>query len=145
MWDERVESSPGRVDAGGVVGANVSVLDGQLGGRVSEHANADGDGCVVVGRGSSIDADAEIRGPVHIGTDTTVGPNAVVGPYTSIGNGCRVSNARVESCVLMDGVELTADVGIERSVIGPEAEIKRVVNDGLGRCVVGRGASLHLG
>jgi len=131
----------------GVVEANVSVLDGQLGGRVSEHANADadGDGGVVVGRGSSIDADAEIRGPVHIGTDTTVGPNAVVGPYTSIGNGCRVSNARVESCVLMDGVELTADVGIERSVIGPEAEIKRIVNDGLGRCVVGRGASLHLG
>jgi hypothetical protein len=44
----------------------------------------------------------------------------------------------------MNDVEITTDLKIERSLIGPETEIKSMTERGSGQFVLGRGTSLYI-
>lgn len=119
-----------------VIEANRLLLDGRGPGREP------GDG-IEIGDGSSIEEGAEIREPVVIGDDTTVEAGAEVGPYTSIGDNCRVSGASIGSSVVMNNVEITADIRMERSLIGPGTDIRKKGEDGSNQYVIGRGTTVY--
>lgn len=104
-----------------VITANRAVFDGALSGTGLDHAMDDT--AVVVGSGSRIHDEATVKGPVYIGSDTKIGADAVVGPYVSIGDRCHISSATIESSVVMDGVEISAGIHMNHSLIGQESEI----------------------
>ncbi len=81
------------------------------------------EGRVVVEEGSAI-VNSTVRGPAYIGSGSLV-EDSYVGPYTSIGEGCRLLRVEVENSVLMDRVALE-DVPwrIVDSIIGAESTIK---------------------
>lgn len=60
--------------------------------------------------------------PVFVAEDVAL-TNSTIGPYVSIGKGCRVSNATIRDSILADGVSVEWSV-IEDSLIGNNASIK---------------------
>jgi glucose-1-phosphate thymidylyltransferase len=88
---------------------------------------------------------SRLVGPLIVGSDTVI-TGSYVGPYTSIGAGCVLQGAALESSIVMDGSVLT-DVGhIKDSVIGREARVSRTVarTDGH-RLIVGDHGQLCIG
>ena len=57
--------------------------------------------------------------PVVIGKDCHIEPNARIGPFAVLGNGCRVkNNSVVENSVLWDGVKIGSHCTIRQSILG---------------------------
>ena len=80
-------------------------------------------GRVYVEEGSYIE-NSTVRGPVVIGRDTIL-RNAFVGPYTSIGNDCRVEDTSLEFCVILDGSQIIGIERLEESLVGKKSVITK--------------------
>jgi glucose-1-phosphate thymidylyltransferase len=84
---------------------------------------------VVVGRVSigpgSILKNCTVRGPAVIGSDCVL-EDSYVGPFTSIGDGARVSHAEIEHSILRENCRILEFHGrIEDSLIGISVELTR--------------------
>jgi glucose-1-phosphate thymidylyltransferase len=76
-------------------------------------------GLVSVGKGTKIYSGCYIVGPVVIGENCEIGPNACIFPSTSIGNNTVVHPfSEIRSSVIMDDVHIASNAHISRSVIG---------------------------
>jgi len=99
---------------------------------------------VYIGKDCSI-SNSEIRGPVSILDNVTI-TDAYIGPYTSVGSGCVIQEAKVENCVLMDEVTIShVNQQIDNSLIGSGSEITG--NGGKRTCYeffIGEKASIKL-
>ncbi len=84
-------------------------------------------GRVHVGKGSVLH-NCIVRGPAVIGEDCVL-ENSYVGPFTSIGDGARVSHAEIEHCILREKCQIIDFHGrIEDSLIGVNVELTRSNN-----------------
>lgn len=91
-------------------------------GKVEEDAVIEGR--VYIDEGAVVRSGSVIRGPAYIGKNTIIDKNVYVGPYTSIGDNCRLSNVEIEDSVVMDNVVLeNIKERIEDSLIGSNARI----------------------
>lgn len=80
-------------------------------------------GRVVLEKGSQV-IRSEVRGPAVIGAGTVI-ENSFVGPYTSIGQDCTVTNSALEHSVVLDGVRLEGIERMEDSILGRNAIVRR--------------------
>lgn len=115
-----------------VLECNRHLLDG-LSRRVDGHVDA---GSVLVGQvvvefGARI-LRSRVEGPVIIGAGTVV-EGSHVGPYTSIGRDCLVTDSRLESSIALDEASVTGVHGLRYSLIGRAASVG----------TTGRGADHH--
>jgi glucose-1-phosphate thymidylyltransferase len=84
-------------------------------------------GRVHIGKGSIL-KNCVVRGPAMIGEDCLL-ENSYVGPFTSIGDGARVSHAEIEHCILREKCQIIDFHGrIEDSLIGVNVELTRSNN-----------------
>jgi glucose-1-phosphate thymidylyltransferase len=91
-------------------------------GEVDSHSDIAGK--VILEKGAKVIRSA-IRGPVIIGENTIV-ENSYIGPFTSIYYGCHIKNSEVEYSIILEKCRIIdADVRIEQSLLGREAEILR--------------------
>lgn len=109
--------------------ANRVVLDEMS--EPSIEGNVDGaskvSGRVSIGKGSTL-KNCTIRGPVVIGQDCNL-EGTYVGPFTSIGDGAKVSFAEIEYCILRENCQILDFHGrIEDSLIGLNVELTRSQN-----------------
>jgi glucose-1-phosphate thymidylyltransferase len=87
-------------------------------------AKSDIAGKVILEPGAAI-IGSQIRGPVIIGARTLV-ENSYVGPFTAIGPDCVIRDSEVEYSIVLERCRIIdADIRIERSLLGREAEIIR--------------------
>ena len=85
--------------------ANCLVLDNiksQNNGNIDDMSKMSGE--VIIGKNSSI-INSIIKGPVIIDNDCTI-KDSYIGPYSSIGKNCKITNAKVEYSILMEGCVL---------------------------------------
>ncbi|MFD7136383.1 glucose-1-phosphate thymidylyltransferase [Streptomyces sp. NPDC059894] len=124
--------------------ANREVLDGLEGGvegKVDPASTLIGrvrvaEGAVV--RGS------RVVGPVVIGAGAVIS-NSSVGPYTSIGEDCRVEDSAIEYSVLLRGAQVEGAVRIEASLIGRGAVVGQAPRPPQAhRLVIGDHSKVHL-
>jgi glucose-1-phosphate thymidylyltransferase len=81
-------------------------------------------GRVHIGKGTVL-KNCTVRGPAVIG-DNCVLENSYVGPFTSIGDGARVSHAEIEHCILRENCKIVDFHGrLEDSLIGVNVELTR--------------------
>lgn len=125
--------------------ANRVVLDEwaqrDLRGEVDAASRAEGR--VSLGAGARLVA-STVRGPAVIG-DGTVIERSFVGPYSSIGCNCVVSDSMVEHLVMMDGVRVLGVPRLEDSLLGKNAVVRRVAgNHGTCRFIVGEDSEVEL-
>lgn len=84
------------------------------------------DGRVVVERGARLER-TTVRGPAIIGAGAQI-TDAYIGPYTSIGEGCIISDAEVEHSILLECSQVTNLEGrMESSLLGRNVKIARGV------------------
>ncbi|MDX2107774.1 MAG: glucose-1-phosphate thymidylyltransferase [Candidatus Melainabacteria bacterium] len=84
-------------------------------------------GRVSIGKGSEL-KNCTIRGPVVIGQDCKL-EGTYIGPFTSIGDGAKVSFAEIEYCILRENCQILDFHGrIEDSLIGLNVELTRSQN-----------------
>ena len=81
-------------------------------------------GRISIDKGTKVNENSVIKGPALIGKDCVI-KNSYIGPYTSIGNNCRIINSEVEDSVVMDGVRLINAGNIVDSMIGRGAVIEK--------------------
>jgi glucose-1-phosphate thymidylyltransferase len=103
--------------------ANRVVLDEMvhtdIKGKVDSKSNVTGR---VYLEGGSYVENSTVRGPVVVGRDTVI-RNSFVGPYTSIGNDCRIEDTSIEFSVILDGSEVRAIERLEESLVGKKSSI----------------------
>ena len=95
-------------------------LSTSMEGSIDEHSGIVGN--VSVGKGTII-KNSRIRGPVIIGNNCEIGPNAYIGPYTSVGDNCRIIGAEIENGIVMEGVAIDCGNRIVDSIIGKDSKI----------------------
>jgi glucose-1-phosphate thymidylyltransferase len=82
------------------------------------------DGRVVVETGATLTR-ATVRGPAIIGAGAVL-TDCYIGPYSSVGEGCRVENAEIEHSILLAGSSVTGlDGRMESSLLGRDVKIAR--------------------
>ena len=107
-----------------MLAANRLVLD-TIEGRVEgELIDSQVDGRVVVERGARLERCA-VRGPAIIGAGAEL-KDCYVGPYTAVGDECRIENAEVEHSILLAGAAVCDLAGrMESSLLGRNVHIGR--------------------
>ena len=82
-------------------------------------------GRVNIAEGAHISENSRILGPCFIGPGTSI-ENSYIGPFTSIGSNCKISNSEIEDTIVMDGVEIdmSSNFRLRGSLIGPNVKIK---------------------
>ncbi|MDD5435494.1 MAG: glucose-1-phosphate thymidylyltransferase [Nitrospira sp.] len=99
-----------------IIGDGEPVIEGDV------DKDSDIAGKVIVGKGARI-INSSIRGPVIIGENTVI-ENSYIGPFTSINYDCNIKNSEVEYSIILEKCKIVdADIRIERSLLGREAEI----------------------
>lgn len=103
--------------------ANTVVLDEwvnrQIDGEIDPQSQVTGR--VRLGKGSRV-VNSTIRGPVVIGENVLV-ENSFVGPFTSIGSGCRIVSSVLEHCVLLESARIEHVDRLEDSLIGKNSAV----------------------
>jgi glucose-1-phosphate thymidylyltransferase len=105
--------------------ANRTVLDTfdpEVRGRIEGASQVEGK--VVIEEGAQV-LDSVIRGPVIIGQNARI-RNAFVGPYTSIGAECSITECEIENSIVLEKSSISEiDGRIEASLIGKGVRIGR--------------------
>lgn len=78
------------------------------------------EGVVCVGAGTRI-INSRLVGPCLIGCDCVI-EKSVIGPYTSTGDGCRITDSSAEDTIIQDECSLS-HVTLRESVVGERVEI----------------------
>lgn len=103
--------------------ANTVVLDEwvkrQVEGEVDPQSQVTGR--VRLGKGSRV-VNSTVRGPVVIGERVQI-ENSFVGPFTSIGNGCRILSSVLEHCVLLENARIEHVDRLEDSLVGKNSAV----------------------
>ena len=99
-----------------IIGDHESLINGKV------DDASDIAGKVIIENGAQI-IRSSIRGPAIIGENTIV-EDSYIGPFTSIYYGCQIKNSEVEYSIILEKCKIIdADIRIERSLLGREAEI----------------------
>ncbi len=107
-----------------MLAANRLVLDTIEGHLEGELIDSQVDGRVVIEAGARLERSA-VRGPAIIGAEATL-IDCYVGPYTAIGQGCRIANAEIEHSILLAGSQVRDLAGrMESSLLGRNVRIGR--------------------
>ena len=114
--------------------AQYTVLDGQTRVHIGDTTMAGRSNGVWVSEGCDISATAQILGPVVIGRNCTIRPEAVVGPYSVIGDNAIIEEkARVHRSILWDNVYVGREAQLSACTVCSYAMIKA-------NCVIQEGA-----
>ncbi|MBS7629504.1 NDP-sugar synthase [Candidatus Bathyarchaeota archaeon] len=113
--------------------ANKTVL-----GRISK-------GKIEVASGVRVEADAQLKPPLYLGSGTVVGRGAMLGPNTSISDSTIIGeDSKIIDSILFERVHVGRGSTVKGSVIGEGAYLSDGVNLGEG-CVIGDNATIHSG
>jgi glucose-1-phosphate thymidylyltransferase len=85
-------------------------------------------GKVKIGKDTKITGSSVIKGPVIMGKGCTI-IQSVIGPYTSIGDGCTISHATIVDSIIMEGTTIDHIDRISESLVGKNVTIRK--NDNL--------------
>jgi len=122
-----------------LLAANSAVLD-DLDGHNStettqrERTHDSQEDAVVVSTGATIDPAATLIGPVVIGDNVRIDGCSQVGPFVSIGAGCRIEDATLQHTVLLEEVSVSG-VDLHDSILGARTVVDSL--DRPARLVVG--------
>jgi glucose-1-phosphate thymidylyltransferase len=104
--------------------ANRLILDNLIERIDGELTDSQVDGRVVIEAGARLER-TRVRGPAVIGAGAVL-KDCYVGPYSSIGEGCTITNAEVEHSILLSGCTVCdLDGRMESSLLGRNVTVRR--------------------
>jgi glucose-1-phosphate thymidylyltransferase len=108
--------------------ANTVVLDEWIQRRISGDIDDESlvTGRVQIGKGSKV-LRSKIRGPVVIGENVHI-EDSFIGPFTSVGDGCRITASVLEHCVFLEHAVVKRVDRLEDSLIGKNSAVIKEIN-----------------
>ncbi len=107
-----------------ILSANARVLDEYVERSIEGHVEGSTiEGRVTVGEGARV-IGSTVRGPCIIGKGAVV-ERSFIGPYTSIGDGSRITDSCVEYCILMENACVEGIERLEESLLGKQARVAK--------------------
>jgi glucose-1-phosphate thymidylyltransferase len=104
--------------------ANRLILDNLVARVEGELVDSQVDGRVVVEAGARLER-TRVRGPAVIGAGAVL-EDCYIGPYTAIGEGCKITHAEVEHSILLAGCTVCElDGRMESSLLGRNVTVRR--------------------
>ncbi len=101
--------------------AHHDYLDGKISLEIKESRK----GKNWIGERVTVASGAKLISPVLIGSECEIGQNAVVGPYTVLGEGCNVEEgAKIERSVLWNKVRVGREANVDHTIIGHEGHVE---------------------
>jgi len=101
------------------------------------------EGAVIIDAGACVTA-SRLRGPLIVGTGSVIERSAI-GPFTSVGPRCHVTNSEIEDSILLEGCRIQdAPVRIGQSLIGRDVEITKGARTQMQRFIVGDQSRVEL-
>jgi len=94
--------------------------------KVEENIKCKIIGKAIVGKDAQIDEKSLIKGPVIIGKNCII-KKSQIGPFTSIGDGCKIINSNIEDSIVMENTSVINSGKIIESLIGRDVKIERNV------------------
>jgi len=85
-------------------------------------------GIICINEGTVVQQGTTLRGPLIIGKNCQIGPDAYIGPYTSIGDNSVVRGAEVENTIVMGECRIECKKRIVDSLIGRNTQITDSTN-----------------
>ena len=127
---------------------NRMVLDKIASDAKTNDSNYEGkiSGRVQIGKNVKIEGQSRVLGPCCIGDDTAIS-DSYVGPYSSIGSKCILTNIEIEDSIVMDGssIEIANGYRISRSLIGSNVNVKPTsTKTRTMRLVIGRDSKIEM-
>ena len=86
-------------------------------------------GNIMVDKGSILNKDVEIIGPVIIGKNCKIHSGSCIGPNVSIGDNCEISNTKIDNSIIMSGCKIDQKEKISNSIIAYNSEITAKKNE----------------
>ena len=86
-------------------------------------------GNIMVDKGSILNKDVEIIGPVIIGRNCKINSGSCIGPNVSIGDNCEISNTKIDNSIIMSGCKIDQKEKISNSIIAYNSEITAKKNE----------------
>lgn len=99
----------------------LDTIDSLVEGEVDQTSSVEGR--VQIGEGAQI-INSTVRGPAVIGPGTVI-KDSYVGPYSSIGNECRVTASELDHSVILQGSSISDVTRLTDSLIGSHVEVTR--------------------
>jgi glucose-1-phosphate thymidylyltransferase len=108
--------------------ANTAVLDEWVKRRIDGEADSRSQvtGRVQLGVSSRV-VNSTLRGPIVVGENVFI-ENSFVGPFTSIGSGCRIVSSVLEHCVILESARIENVDRLEDSLIGRNSAVIKSLN-----------------
>ena len=119
----------------------LDTITSSIDGGVDETSSVEGR--VQIGEGAQI-INSIVRGPAVIGEGTII-EGSYVGPYSSIGNECRVTASELDHSVILQGSSISDVARLTDSLIGSHVEVTRAKNTPAGlRLMLGDHSTVEL-
>ena len=106
-----------------IINANRAILENKESyfyGEKSDHSLIIG--TVLVGKGTKILGNSQIKGPVILGENCII-DNVYIGPNTSIGNNSQLQNCIIENSIIMEDCKIDCPIKIHKSIISTNSQI----------------------
>jgi len=102
-------------------------------------------GKVRIEEGTKIKSNTTVRGPVYIGRNCML-ENAVIRPFTSIGDNCEIKDSEIENCIILDNCIVSCKKRIVDSIIGKNSIILSNIEQPMNGCriVVGENSRISI-
>ncbi len=125
---------------------NRMVLEKIQGDTLTDKLAGKAQGRITFGSNVTVKGNTRILGPCYIGANSVL-ENTFLGPYTSIGTDCVLSNVEIENSVIMDSscLQVSEGIRISDSLIGPNTKISTSnVKPKSFKLVLGRDSKIEL-
>jgi len=127
-----------------ILHANRLILDDIKSKNDGKVIDADIRGRVKIGKGSVIEQGSLVKGPAIIGKKCLIS-KSYIGPYTSIGDDCKITHSEIEDSVVLNGSKIKNAGRIVDSLIGKEVIIEKNDKSQQGqRFVIGDSSQINL-
>lgn len=100
-------------------------------------------GKVKIGVGTTVGKDVKINGPVIIGENCTL-KNCVISPNVTIGSGSIIDGVEIANSIILPNCHMVCDLKIKDSIVGSNVQIKKKNTDGFHRLIVGEQTIIEL-
>ncbi len=90
-------------------------------GHVSETVYLEG--IIIIEKGAKILNGSTIKGPVYIGKNSIIGPNAYIREKTIIGNNCKIGSGEIKGSIIMNNARVDHFGYIGDSILGDSSHI----------------------
>ena len=87
-------------------------------------------GNIMVDKGSILEKNIQIIGPVIIGKNCKIVNCSCIGPNVTIGDNCEISNTNIDNSIIMSGCKIEQNENISNSIIAYNSEIILNHNNG---------------